>query len=184
MNLLKIRPSRRSHRHGHTGFSTIFDELLRDVDRMVTHGAGGSCHFNSRPAANITESDEAFGIELAFPGASKDDFKIKVEEGVLSISVEKAKATSTTNSEDTTADTGTGTDTESTAETSTDSTATSTDVRYLRREFGYSSFSRSFRLPDTVDANAVSAKYENGLLIVNLPKTAPVAPEVTTVTIE
>ncbi|MCS6935124.1 MAG: Hsp20/alpha crystallin family protein [Chitinophagales bacterium] len=94
------------------------------------------------PAANISENDQSYCIELAVPGFKKEDFKVKVEDDVLTISAETKSETKEEKKE------------------------------YSRREYNYSSFSRSFRLPDNVKDDAIKAKYENGILQLTLPKSA------------
>lgn len=92
------------------------------------------------PAANISEEDASFEIEVAVPGMKKEDFEITCEDGVLSIKAEKE------------------------AEEKEDK------KNYTRREYNYSSFSRTFNLPESVDADNVSAKYEEGVLKLSIPK--------------
>lgn len=92
------------------------------------------------PAVNISESEKAFHIELSAPGFSKGDFKIAIEKDVLSISAEHK----TEKSEE--------------------------DKNYTRKEFSYGSFKRSFTLPQTVDVERVEAKYEDGILKLNVSK--------------
>ncbi|MCS6820030.1 MAG: Hsp20/alpha crystallin family protein [Chitinophagales bacterium] len=93
------------------------------------------------PAANIAETDKEYSIELAVPGFKKEEFKIKVDKDVLTISAESESETKEEKKE------------------------------YTRREYNYSSFSRSFRLPDNVKDDAIKARYENGILKLSLPKT-------------
>ncbi|MCK9219217.1 MAG: Hsp20/alpha crystallin family protein [Bacteroidales bacterium] len=94
----------------------------------------------SDPAANIMESNDAFHLEIAAPGMEKNDFKINLENNILTISsaVEDEKREEGKN--------------------------------YTRKEFYYGSFSRSFTLPKTVDLDQIKADYENGILKINLPK--------------
>ena len=92
------------------------------------------------PSVNIVESKDDFRIEVAAPGLDKNDFKINVENNVLNISSEKEES-----NED-------------------------NDERYMRREFCYTSFNRSFSLPQTVESDKVSAKHENGVLTISMPK--------------
>jgi HSP20 family protein len=102
--------------------------------RYHSHG------FKSLPAVNITEGDNDFTIEVAAPGLDKKDFKIDLENDVLTIaSIREDK-----NEEN--------------------------HDHYTRREFGYCNFSRSFNLPDTVDAEKITASHKNGILSVNIPK--------------
>lgn len=92
------------------------------------------------PAVNITESDRGFKIELAAPGLTKSDFKINVDKNVMSISVEKTE--------------------EKTDEGNV----------YSKKEFSYTSFSRSFTLPDTVDYSDIDASYQDGVLAIAIGK--------------
>jgi HSP20 family protein len=99
------------------------------------------------PAVNIKELDSQFEIELAVPGMNKDDFEIEVEDGVLSIS--------STQEEEQVNEKG----------------------KFTRREFSYSSFRRSFTLPDSVDSTKIDATYKEGVLLVLLPKQEEAQPQ-------
>lgn len=99
------------------------------------------------PAVNIKELDSQFEIELAVPGMNKDDFEIEVEDGVLSIS--------STQEEEQVNEKG----------------------KFTRREFSYSSFRRSFTLPDSVDPTKIDATYKEGVLLVLLPKHKEAQPQ-------
>lgn len=96
----------------------------------------------STPAVNIIENFSNFVVELAAPGFNKEDFKIEVEEDTLIISSKK----------------------ESVREEKEDS-------QFVKREFNYESFERSFKLPEDIQTDEILAKYENGVLRVTLPKT-------------
>ena len=99
------------------------------------------------PAVNIKENDNNFEIDVAAPGFEKQDFKLDIENNVLTISAENKKEEKEERE------------------------------NYTRREFAYSSFTRSFTLPETVKADQIQAKYENGLLHLTLQKTAKTAAE-------
>ena len=99
------------------------------------------------PAVNIKELDSQFEIELAVPGMKKDDFEIEVEDGVLSIS--------STQEEEQVNEKG----------------------KFTRREFSYSSFRRSFTLPESVDPKKIDATYKEGVLLVLLPKHKEAQPQ-------
>jgi HSP20 family protein len=101
---------------------------------------GGSRTGSTIPASNVKETAENFTIEVAAPGMEKADFTVKLDRDILVISSEKK------------------------AEEKIEG------VRYTRKEFGYSSFTRSFSLPETVDTEAIAATYEKGILTVVLPK--------------
>jgi HSP20 family protein len=94
----------------------------------------------SDPAANIIENKDSFQLEIAAPGMIKDDFKINLENNILTISVEV---------EDQKREEG---------------------KNYSRKEFYYGSFSRSFTLPKTIDLENIKADYESGILKISLPK--------------
>jgi HSP20 family protein len=94
----------------------------------------------SLPAVNIKEDGKQFDIEFAAPGFSKADFKIDVEQNVLTVSAEKKEEKNDENK------------------------------RFTRREFSYSSFSRSFTLPQSVNAEQINARYADGLLQLHIPK--------------
>jgi HSP20 family protein len=115
------------------GFNDVFDSILNDTffsDRMVTRV----------PAVNISESAENYHIELAAPGLQKQDFKINVEDNVLSVSVEQQTENN------------------------------NQDRKYNKREYSYTSFVRSFTLPELADHNRIEAAYENGVLKIDLAK--------------
>jgi HSP20 family protein len=97
---------------------------------------------NTLPAVNVKENADNFSLELAAPGLKKEDFKIKLENDLLTIS----RAHEEKNEE------------------------TDEKGNYTRREFFYSAFSRSFRLPETVDGEKIDAKYIDGVLHLTLPK--------------
>jgi HSP20 family protein len=93
------------------------------------------------PAVNIKEKDDAFEIEMAAPGFNKEDFKIELNNNLLSISSEKKTENETKENE-----------------------------RFTRREFSYQSFMRSFTLPNSIEGEKINAKYENGILNIHIPK--------------
>jgi len=95
---------------------------------------------NRVPAANISESADHYHVELAVPGLKKEDFKLNLERNVLSISVEQQ-------TED-----------------------KQQERNYAKREYSYSSFVRSFTLPESADENGIQATYNNGVLAINIPK--------------
>ena len=92
------------------------------------------------PAVNITENKDHYNLSLAVPGLKKNDFKIDVEGNILTISSEKEE-----NKEE-------------------------KDAQFTRREYSYSSFNRSFTLPDEVNKEKIDAAYEDGVLKLTLPK--------------
>lgn len=95
---------------------------------------------NSLPAVNIIENEMNFMIEVAAPGFTKKDFHINVEDKVLMIKGEKTLDKK------------------------------EKEENYTKREFSYSSFQRSFTLPEFVVADKIEGKYEDGILKIMLPK--------------
>lgn len=94
----------------------------------------------SIPAVNVSESDDAYTLELVAPGKSKEDFNIQVKNNSLIISSE----------------------TEHSEEEET--------KQYTRKEYNFSSFRRQFQLPPNATDEHITANYENGLLTVTVPK--------------
>jgi len=92
------------------------------------------------PSVNITENKDEYNVSLAVPGMKKEDFKIDVNGNMLTISCEK------------------------------DETKEEKDKRYTRKEYSYSSFSRTFTLPEEVNREKIDARYEDGLLKLSLPR--------------
>jgi HSP20 family protein len=95
---------------------------------------------SSMPAVNIKESDKDFVLELAVPGTDKKDLKIDINDDVVTIS------------------------SESRSEKEEDNDG------YKRKEFSYSTFCRSFYLPENVNRDKIQASYKDGILKVELPK--------------
>jgi HSP20 family protein len=92
------------------------------------------------PAVNITEHKNEYMVELAVPGMKKDDFKIDVDGNMLTISSEKEESSE------------------------------EKEKKFTRKEYSYSSFSRSFTLPDEINLEKIEAKYEDGVLKLVLPR--------------
>ena len=92
------------------------------------------------PSANITEREKDYLIELAAPGMSKKDFKVELENDVLSISAEKEEKRD------------------------------EKENGLTRKEFSYESFCRTFRLPENSKAEKIASAYENGILKIEIPK--------------
>jgi HSP20 family protein len=95
---------------------------------------------NTMPAVNIAEDEKYYNLELAIPGIDKKDLKIDINADVLTISSENSKE----------------------SEDSKDG--------YKRKEFSYSSFSKSFYIPENVNRDKIEASYKDGVLLIGLPK--------------
>jgi HSP20 family protein len=125
---------------------SVFSDFFSDVDRFFENDMWGMPSRMGQqmmanvPATNIRENDKDYSIEVAAPGMRKEDFNIDVNEGMLTISSEREEEK---NDE---------------------------QENYTRREYNYSSFSRSFRLPESVKEDDIKASYKDGVLHVSVPK--------------
>ena len=131
MNLIKRQPD-------------FFDTDLLDLPgRML-----GTGFFRDRefPMVNIRNLDKEFKVELAVPGYSKENLKVEVSDGILTVSSEQKMEKE------------------------------SAQDGWKRREFSYNSFSRSFQLPENADADKVNADFKDGVLNLSIPKKAEAKP--------
>jgi len=96
--------------------------------------------WSMNPAVNIIEDSQNFKVEVAAPGLNKEDFMVQVEKNVLEISAEKKDEKEIQNQ------------------------------KYLRKEFRYSEFKRTFSLPSYVETEKILATHKNGVLTVEIPK--------------
>lgn len=100
---------------------------------------------STAPAINVIENEKDYKVELAAPGMVKDDFKITLNpDNELVIEMEKKSETKEEDKD---------------------------KKKYLRREFSYSKFQQAIFLPDNVEKDKISAKMENGILSIEIPKT-------------
>lgn len=121
----------------HKPINSLFDEFFNNFP--ATWGKDYNQGW-SVPPVNIHETTDGYHLELNAPGRNKEDFKVSVENGLLSISFEKKEE------------------------------AEQKDYKTIRREFAYKSFKRSFSIDDNINADGIQAKYENGVLKLYLPK--------------
>ena len=94
------------------------------------------------PAVNITEEKNQYLVSLAAPGLKKEDFKIDIDGNMLTITSEKEESSE------------------------------EKKKKFTRKEYSYSSFSRSFTLPDEIKKEQIEAKYDDGVLKITLPRKA------------
>ena len=92
------------------------------------------------PPVNIVEQPGKYQLEIAAPGFEKADFNLKLEANTLTISTEKKE-----------------------------SVKEETD-KLIRKEFSYKAFKRSFTIDEKIDGENITARYENGILMLDLPK--------------
>ena len=122
---------------------SVFDDFFKPWNNWFDKSNGGSLWGNllTVPAVNIIENKVDFTIALAVPGMKKDDFDINVEGDMLTISAE------------------------------TKVEKEEKDEKFTRKEYNFSSFSRSFTIPTGIKKDKIDAKYEEGVLKLSLPKT-------------
>ena len=128
-------------------YPSLFDQLF-DTDLFDWSNRNYSETNTTVPSVNIKENADAFNVEMAVPGFDKKDFKIALDHNVLTISSEKKVENETTEGE-----------------------------RFTRHEYSYQSFSRSFTLPEAANGDKISAKYDNGILNVEIPKREEAKPK-------
>jgi HSP20 family protein len=118
----------------------VFDDFFKPWNEWFDTGSGILNKMLTVPAVNIIESKNDFKLSFAVPGMKKDDFHIDVDGNMLTISSEKEESKE------------------------------ETDSKYTRKEFNYSSFTRSFSLPEDVSKDNIQATYTDGVLHLLLPK--------------
>ena len=132
-----------------------FEDMMNRYNRMFglarTNGEQEGKDLFSRsdwaPAVDIKETPEAFMVEAELPGMSKDDVKVTVHDGVLTIQGERKSEEETK------------------------------DKKLHRIERFYGSFMRRFTLPDNADENSVKANFKDGLLTLSIQKAEPKEPK-------
>jgi HSP20 family protein len=121
-------------KHNYKAVNDLFDEFFNHFPVR-----GREIGWNV-PAVNIHETKDDYQLELVAPGLKKEDFKVSLEKGILTISFEKKTETE------------------------------NKDYKTHRKEFAFTSFKRSFSVDDKINADAIQAKYDNGILKLSLPK--------------
>ena len=120
-------------KHNYRTVNDLFDEFFRPNTWAKETGL-------TVPPVNIHETSDSYHVELVAPGLNKEDFKVNLEKGLLTISYEKKAE------------------------------AEKKDYKTHRKEFSFSSFKRSFSVDDKINAEAIQARYENGVLKLLLTK--------------
>jgi len=119
------------------GLTTLFNEALND---FISGGTNINRFYGIHPALNTYETDQSYHLEITAPGFDKSDFKVKLENNNITISVEKKH------------------DEEK------------NQKNYTKREFQFQNFERSFSLPENIDDEKIMAEYKNGILFIEIPK--------------
>lgn len=126
------------------GFGSLFG-LRREIDRLFDDVYGGSASRTTwTPSANVRESQDAVLLELELPGITPEQVDISIDNDMLTVSGEKQAERRESEEEG----------------------------RYYLVERSYGSFSRSFSLPQGIDADQVEASFDNGLLTIRIPRAA------------
>jgi HSP20 family protein len=125
-----------------------FGELVHEfLGRDIGQFFGSDDLKRNVPHVNILERTDGFELQMMAPGYSKQDLKLSMENEILTISAERKKE------------------------------ELKEGERFTRREFLHSSFSRSFRLPESVDAEGIQAEFTDGILRIRIPKAAAAKPK-------
>jgi len=120
-----------------------FNSLIEDLWKGIPstiNNEFNSLFHKESVPVNIKETKDAYVLEVVAPGWDKNEIKVSLDDKILSISAEKKNEVNDENSS------------------------------YMRREFTSRSFKRSFTVDEKIDASNIQAKYENGVLTLNLPK--------------
>jgi len=124
-------------------FGSVVDQIFQNnLSRFFDDSFYGTSGLKGGlPPVNVREEDKMYELELYAPGLKKQDFQISVHGDTLTISFERQE-----NKE------------------------SSEKKGWVRREYSCQSFNRSFTVDETIDANKISAKYEDGVLRITVPK--------------
>lgn len=133
-------------------FNNFVDDLIAGLP-VLTRNEADQAWKGSVPV-NIKETEKSYSIEIVAPGFEKNDFKISLDQQILTISAEKQNQVNAENE------------------------------KQIRNEYSYRSFKRSFTLDEKTDGAAIDAKYVNGVLTLNLPKKEVVKPSVQQINIQ
>ncbi len=140
-----------------TPFDRIFDDMLGSMFPTIASDFGDDFFTKgSYPKVNVVNYDNSIEIDAAIPGLTKDDVNVEITDGVLTIQGTSAQRENVD------------------------------DAQYLKREIKRSSFRRSFTLGDNLDSSNVTARFDNGILTLSIPKLVPddVKPVTRKITIE
>ena len=112
------------------------NKFINDLANSSLSDVGDREFVNTRPAVNIIEWDDSYDLQLAAPGLAKEEFEIKLQDGVLTLTA----------------------------------TADSAVKDFKRKDFDYAGFKRTFKVGELIDAEGITARYDRGILFLNLPK--------------
>jgi len=134
-------------------FNNLVDDLFTELPVLLSSGFNNTVRKDSVPV-NVKEIEKGFQLDVIAPGFDKTDFKINIEQDILTVSAEK---TNEVNEE---------------------------SEKQIRKEYNFRSFKRSFTLDEKIDATNIEASYVNGILRLNLPKKEAVKQSATEIVIK
>lgn len=134
-------------------FNNLFEDIFNDFPVLYKNDINESAWKGFAPV-NIKESEKSYGLEVVAPGFEKTDFKVDLDQNILTISAERKNETAVENE------------------------------KQVRKEYSYRSFKRSFTLDEHIDSSNIEANYVNGVLTLNLPKKETVKVSATEITIK
>lgn len=134
-------------------FNNLVDDLFTELPVLLSSGFNNTVRKDSVPV-NVKEIEKSFQLDVIAPGFDKTDFKVNIEQDILTVSAEK---TNEVNEE---------------------------SEKQIRKEYNFRSFKRSFTLDEKIDATNIEASYVNGVLRLNLPKKEAVKQSATEIVIK
>ena len=121
--------------------NTLFDDFF-SKDVFDWSDKNFTAIGSNLPSVNLKETDNKLEVDLAAPGMKKEDFKVEIDNNMLMISSERKEEKEETRKKD----------------------------NYVRKEFNYQSFCRTFTLPEYIDESKVEASYKDGILHIDITK--------------
>ena len=137
-----------------TAMDELFSRFPSLLGRWPRTSGNGEAHLDWTPPVDISETGQEYVIRAALPAVKKEDVEITVEAGMLTLSGERRQKDE------------------------------QKDEKFHKVESLYGSFSRSFALPDAIDAAAISAESKDGVLTIHVPKTKVEAKKPTTIKVQ
>ncbi|HRE38233.1 MAG TPA: Hsp20/alpha crystallin family protein [Chitinophagaceae bacterium] len=134
-------------------FSNLVDDLFTELPVLLSSGFNNTVRKDSVPV-NVKETEKSFQLDVIAPGFDKTDFKVNIEQNILTVSAEKTNE------------------------------ANEESDKQIRKEYSFRSFKRSFTLDEKIDATNIEASYVNGVLRLNLPKKEAVKQSATEIVIK
>lgn len=134
-------------------FSNLVDDLFTELPVLLSSGFNNTVRKDSIPV-NVKETEKSFQLDVIAPGFDKTDFKVNIEQDILTVSAEKTNE------------------------------ANEESDKSIRKEYNFRSFKRSFTLDEKIDATNIEASYVNGVLRLNLPKKEAVKQSATEIVIK